>query len=220
MKDPCRHSCSSGDFRYSCHPPRCHHQDRHSLPPCPCPPDQNPPPSPDPAFCYPGGGFLAQRILARGSVYYPRKCCCLALRALSKSICMPFTILEVWASGCPCWEEAGCPGGRDSILKVTIPLTVRLRDARGNCFLTSSQIEEPLRLRPLVSVCDCQRGQPFVQSSVRLADHCSVCDDDRCSVPLEIRIEGYQIVSVPVYAPGQQPCPRPLSWYPEPVLCP
>ena len=169
--------------------------------------------------CRPAGCFLVQRILASGRLHRRRQCYPLCLRGLPSQAREPVTVLDACADGLPRWAECDERGRCGWMIRVTVPLSLRVRDSAGCTYVIPSSLEEQLRLIPEGPAQQCWRGQCFVQAAVRLAGKCCPCGDSPCSVPLEVLIEGYLLSPCTVGRPDAA-CPPRLPWYPQPLYDP
>ena len=153
-----RRPCGCGRPSYRPQPP----------PPLPAPdlPDCHRPPLTSPVGC---SGYLMQRILASGTVHRRRACYPLNLNLLPQQTRMPFTVLNVICCALPTWEEIPYCDRQGLALRVSVPLSVQVRDADGCMYSVSTQIQEELILRFHCPTNECWRGQPMVQAAVRLA---------------------------------------------------
>lgn len=198
-----RRPCGCGRPSYRPQPP----------PPLPAPdlPDCHRPPLTSPVGC---SGYLMQRILASGTVHRRRACYPLNLNLLPQQTRMPFTVLNVICCALPTWEEIPYCDRQGLALRVSVPLSVQVRDADGCMYSVSTQIQEELILRFHCPTNECWRGQPMVQAAVRLAGRACTCTDTECEIPLEVFIEGYLVAPCAMGRP-ESPCPPQLPWYPE-----
>ena len=199
--------------------PPCGCKQRPDRPFRPAPPPERPscPDVPcDPTPCLPGC-FLMQRILASGRLHRRRQCYPLCLGDLPSDARPPFTVLDVAACAFPQWEECPDSGRQGFLFRVTVPLSVRLRDGCGRTYVIQSFLEERLCLRAEGPAAPCWRGQCFVQAAVRLAGRPCPCDDSPCSVPLEVLLEGYSLAPCTVGRSDRPICPPARPWYPQPM---
>ena len=199
--------------RCDCRPPDGGRFPSRPIVPRPCP-------EPQPRPCFPGGGFLMQRILACGRLHRRRQCYPLCLAALPDCAEPPLTVLEVSVSGAPQWQEAPCYQRGGVTLLVTVPLCLRLRDARGQLFSVPSRLEEELFLRANCAQAEYWRGQIYVQAAVRLAGRATLRCPHEGEVPLEVLIEGYLLSPCAMGGQGGPCCPEPKPWYPQPMFDP
>ena len=172
-----------------------------------------------PGPCDWGGGYLMQRILARGSLHSCRGCYSLCFSCLPEDACGPLCLQDVSVCAPPQWEEAPCRDRRGLPLLVTVPLMAQVQDSAGRRFCLPTALKEELLLRFLCAPGECWRGQPVVQAAVRLAGRRCSFSCDRCEAPLEVFIEGYLVAPCSLRDAEQPCCPRPLPWYPEPICC-
>lgn len=193
----------------------------------PAPPPIDPCRNQEEALCpHPGpyppegcGSFLMQRILAYGRVHCRHQCCRVSLSSLPSQAMLPVTVLDASVCGQPRWENDCCADFRGARLKITIPLSLRLRDGQGCIYTISSEILETLPLRLYCPQKECWRGQTCVQAAVRLSGRPVTCGCDCCQVPLEILLEGYILAPCTLGRPAV-PCPPALPLYPEPIINP
>ena len=180
-----------------------------------CPPER--PVCPVPPAC---GGYLMQRIIASGRLHRRRACVPVSLAALPEQDAPPYTVMEVCVCAPPRWEEIPSRRCDSLLLRVTVPLNVRVRDGCGNLYCVSSDITEELCLRCDCPPAECWRGQPYVQAAVRLAGRACPCECECCEIPLEIFMEGY-ILCPSTWGQEHRPaCPPSRPWYPEPIYDP
>lgn len=187
--------------------------------PCPCggyspsPAPWDRPPSPPPS------GFLMQRILGSGQMHCRRKCYQLCLSCLPDTGCRPLALADVQIGGAPIWEEAPCHEKNAVLLRVTLPLSLFLRD--GTCLhRAEAAIEETLTLRFQCSPCQCWRGQITVQAAARLCGQGCVRENGCAEAPLEVEMHAYLIAPCSVGASPQPCCPQQKPWYPQPRFDP
>ena len=165
----------------------------------------------------PRGQYLIQKIIGSGKLHRRSQVYCLYPACIPAQARPPFTVVDVITAGDPAWEEAPCPERCALLIRVFIPLLVRIRDCNGCLYTVSARIEDEFRLRVSCPEHECWRGQIFVQAAVRLcgsACRCS-CAEEGIRTPLEVMVEGFLLVPCPV-GTGQPPCPPPKPWYPEP----
>ena len=180
--------------------------------PCRCAPERPPLPG-----C---GGYLMQRIFASGTLRR-RVCHSLCLEALPQQAQAPFAVTDAALCGPPRWEEVPSRDHRSILLRVSIPLRFRVRDACGCDYCLTDELEENLSLRVQCQPDSCWRGQPFVQAAVRLAGRANPCGCDcRCDVPLDVVIEGYILAPCVMGRPDRPECPPSRPWYPQPMYDP
>ena len=162
-----------------------------------------------------GSQFLVQKVVGAGQ---------LRQRCRSYPLCFeipcaaqePVCVTDAQLCGEPQWEEIPCPECGTKLLKVTLPLRLRLRDACGHCFNTDSALTEEVRIRFYES--DCLSGQTFMQAQVRFCGNSCACTPGNC-VPLTVSIDAYRTTFCPVGS-MRPPCPPPKPWYPEPGFDP
>ena len=203
---------------------------KNPLRPSPCGCRRPPPPRPDreDSPCgwkperpnsSPWGGYLMQRVFAVGSLRR-RICHSLCLEGLPAQAQPPLTVTDLSLCGAPRWEEVPCRDSR-SLLRVSVPLLFRVRDACGCDYCLTDELEENLSLRVQCPPDNCWRGQPFVQAAARLAGRTAPCGCGcRCEVPLEIMLEGYILAPCVMGRPDAPPCPPDRPWYPPPLYDP
>ena len=191
-------------------------------PPSPCRPDHPdiPPPRPCPPQALPcrPGGYLMQHVLASGSLHRRQGCYPLCLRSLPDQACPPYTPEDAAVCAAPQWEEADCCGRQGLTLCVTVPLLLRLRDARGCLYSVQTFLQDTLRLLPRGPAADCWRGQVFVQAAARLAGRNSIGCGGACQVPLEVILQGFVLAPCVLDPCAAPPCPPQKPWYPPPIF--
>lgn len=165
-----------------------------------------------------GNCYLMQRILASGRMYRRRQSYPLCLCDLPPEAVPPFTVLETGVCGPSVWET--CDDRRQDRIRVTVPLSVRIRDGCGRVYMSAAQVTETLCLTGREPPESCWRGQIFVQAAVRLAGRVCPCEKAPCQVPLEVLIEGYILSPCTVGCPENPPCPPSRPWYPRPMFDP
>ena len=161
-----------------------------------------------------------QRILASGTAHRRRQCYPLCLPALPDGARPPLTVLSVSVCAQPQWEETDCASHRGLAILVTVPLTVRARDACGRIYSLTTYLREELALRSRGPEAACWRGQVFVQAAVRLAGRAEIGCGSPCEIPLEVFLEGYMLAPCAVNSCGAPACPPPKPWYPQPLFDP
>ena len=186
------------------------------MPPPAGSPDHRPLRPDFPCAPQPPGGFLMQRILAFGRLHHPRQCYSLRLAGLPCQALAPFTVTDAAVCAPPRWEEMPCRERGALLLRVTVPLTVRVQDGSGCVFTAESALEEQMRLRMYCPDSECWRGQIFVQAAVRLCGRCAGCCGETCDVPLEVMMEGYVLASCAMGRQEPPCCPDPRPLYPQP----
>ena len=139
----------------------------------------------------PCGGYLMQRILASGRLHKRCQCYAIRLSGLPAQAVPPFTVLNAVSCGAPKWEDGGRPNRCGAAWRVTVSLSLRVRDSCGSIYILPAEIEETLPLRYECPQAECWRGQPYAQAAVRLAGRATPCSDLCCQLPLEVMIEGY-----------------------------
>ncbi|MBQ7850903.1 MAG: hypothetical protein IJ343_14355, partial [Clostridia bacterium] len=102
----------------------------------------------------------------------------------------PFSLLSVSASGPSDWEFVSFDRYR-ALLRVTIPLTVRIRDCAGCVYTGHSSVTVDVPVRITIPQADLGRARVEVMPSVRLV--CvNGCSDDGCfTVALAILVDVY-----------------------------
>ena len=161
-----------------------------------------------------------QRILGCGKLHRRRQCYSLCLDGLSCQAQPPLSVIDAAVCGAPQWEEVPCQERGVVLLRVTVPLTLRLRDACGCFFTAESSLEEQLRIRLSCQECECWRGQIFVQAAARLCANACPCEQNCCDTSLELLLEGFILAPCSVGAPCPPACPDNRPWYPQPRFDP
>ena len=202
----------NGRSRCGCNPPPCPSPcPSQPAPPCGCPPDA-------PSL---RGNFLMQRILGCGKLHRRRQCYPLYLTGLPAQANPPFQVVDAMVSASPRWEEQPCHERNAILLRVTVPLTLRVRDDCGCFFTAESSLEEQLRIRLSCQEGEWWRGQIFVQAAVRPWGSACACQQNGCDLPLELLLEGFVLSPCTMGTSAcPPPCPDSLPWYPQPRFDP
>lgn len=136
------------------------------------------------------GGMLSPRIVASGRACVRAGDLTLCVQDIPEEAQAPFQLLSVTASGPSNWEFLSVERYR-AILRVTIPLTVRIRDCSGCIYTGHSSVTVDVPVRITIPQADLCRARVEVMPSVRLlcVDGCS---DDGCfTVALAVLVDIY-----------------------------
>ncbi|MBR5547185.1 MAG: hypothetical protein IKU70_09450 [Clostridia bacterium] len=170
----------------------CCHPPKPHHPPCPAPPQ----------------GYLMQKIIACEKRSFP----CLSTEWCFDA-CASGSIQSVVPCGAPAWAvENGCT------LQITLPVSVRLRDACGHscAYQASIALQADLPHRFLEGLDD-PRNMLLILPCVRLVHAecaCGGCYRVKLSASLEICLLRYETL----YCGAPKPaCPPPLPLYPQPL---
>lgn len=159
--------------------------------------------------------FLMQRILGSGRLH--RRCQLYQLQPLDFpcQAAPPLQIVNATVDRTPAWEEAPCAEKGTMLLRVDVPLLLRLRDRQG-CFHDSAAfITEDLRLRLCCPEQECWRGNIFLQAAARLCGNaCPWEGKDCCPVRLEVLLDGFLLLPCPAFPPVPACPPNTRPWYP------
>lgn len=137
------------------------------------------------------GGCLVPRIISTGRTFQRRMTQTLCVTDLPEYAEQPLTLMGVTVCGQSTWEQINeC---RQSLLRVTVPVAVQVRDCAGRCLTGHSTVTLTI---PLCLNCPAQdfwRGQLFVAPCVRLASHATQDEDGCFDAPLEVQAEVYLV---------------------------
>jgi len=167
----------------------------------------------------PGCGFLMQQIIASGQQNLRCEPFCLTTGPLPRNLIPPLSVSCVAVSGTVRVQEAepSCCGGQTTAV---IPLSVTLRDSRGQTHVTTSEISVPVPLR-LPARSNGQNAQYVANAAVHLS-HPTPCTDvtQPLSVTLDVCVQVFLVQLRPMYAPAPcaPACPD-LPLYPPPCSC-
>ncbi|MBQ8200893.1 MAG: hypothetical protein IJZ74_03895 [Clostridia bacterium] len=135
--------------------------------------------------------MLVPRIVASGRAWLRNAEIELCVEDLPDCAEAPFALLNINACGSSDWEFL-TTGGRRRIIRVTIPVTARIRDCNG-CVHTvhsSVTVDVPIRMG-MPRQNPCHGGSVTVLPTIRLV--CApVCSDDNCfTVRLDVLVDVY-----------------------------
>lgn len=134
-------------------------------------------------------GCLVPRVISTGRTFQRRMTQTLCINDLPDYAEQPLTLVGVTVCGQSTWEQINeC---RQSLLRVTVPVAVQVRDCAGRCLTGHSTVTLTI---PLCMNCPAQdfwRGQLYVAPCIRLAAQVTQDDDGCFDAPLEAHAEVY-----------------------------
>ena len=134
-------------------------------------------------------GCLVPRILSTGRTFQRRITQTLCVTDLPDCAESPLTLVGVTVCGPATWEQLSeC---RQSLLRVTVPVAVQIRDCSGRCRTGHSTVTLTI---PLCMNCPAQdfwRGQLYVAPCIRLAGPVTEDEDGCFDASLEVQAEVY-----------------------------
>lgn len=137
------------------------------------------------------GGCLVPRIISTGRTFQRRITQTLCVDDLPDCAESPLTLVSVTVSGQASWEQISeC---RQTLLRVTVPVVVQVRDCAGRCRTGHSTVTLTI---PLCMNCPAQdfwRGQLFVAPCIRLAAPVTEDEDGCFDAPLEVQAEVFLV---------------------------
>ncbi len=137
------------------------------------------------------GGCLVPRIISTGRTFQRRITQTLCVDDLPECAESPLTLVSVTVSGQASWEQISeC---RQSLLRVTVPVAVQIRDCAGRCRTGHSTVTLTI---PLCMNCPAQdfwRGQLFVAPCIRLAAPVTENEDGCFDATLEVQAEVFLV---------------------------
>lgn len=137
------------------------------------------------------GGCLVPRIISTGRTFQRRITQTLCVDDLPDCAESPLTLVSVTVSGQASWEQISeC---RQTLLRVTVPVVVQIRDCSGRCRTGHSTVTLTI---PLCMNCPAQdfwRGQLFVAPCIRLAASVTEDEDGCFDAPLEVQAEVFLV---------------------------
>lgn len=129
------------------------------------------------------------RVISTGRTFQRRITQTLCIDDLPDYAEQPLTLVGVTVCGPSTWEQISeC---RQTLLRVTVPVAVQVRDCAGRCLTGHSTVTLTI---PLCMTCPAQdfwRGQLYVAPCVRLAAQVTQDDDGCFDAPLEVHAEVY-----------------------------
>ena len=133
------------------------------------------------------GGCLVPRIISTGRTFQRRITQTLCVNDLPDHAESPLTLVGVTVSGPATWEQISeC---RQTLLRVTVPVAVQIRDCAGRCRTGHSTVTLTI---PLCMNCPAQdfwRGQLYVAPCIRLAAPVTEDEDGCFDAALEVQAE-------------------------------
>lgn len=134
-------------------------------------------------------GCLVPRVISTGRTFQRRITQTLCIDDLPEYAEQPLTLVGVTVCGQSTWEQISeC---RQTLLRVTVPVAVQVRDCAGRCLTGHANVTLTI---PLCMNCPAQdfwRGQLYVAPCVRLAAQVTQDDDGCFDAPLEVHAEVY-----------------------------
>lgn len=129
------------------------------------------------------------RVISTGRTFQRRITQTLCIDDLPEYAEQPLTLVGVTVCGQSTWEQISeC---RQTLLRVTVPVAVQVRDCAGRCLTGHSTVTLTI---PLCMNCPAQdfwRGQLYVAPCVRLSAQVTQDDDGCFDAPLEVHAEVY-----------------------------
>lgn len=141
---------------------------------------------------YAGGnsGYLVPRYVSIGRAFQRRITQTLCVDDIPDCAEAPLTLVSVTVSGQASWEQISeC---RQTLLRVTVPVSVQVRDCSGRCRTGHATVVLTI---PLCG-CNCQdlwRGQLYVAPCIRLAAPVTENEDGCFDATLEVQAEVYLV---------------------------
>lgn len=136
------------------------------------------------------GGCLVPRIISTGRTFQRRITQTLCVDDIPDCAESPLTLVSVTVSGQASWEQISeC---RQTLLRVTVPVVVQIRDCAGRCRTGHSTVTLTIPL------CNCSsqdfwRGQLFVAPCIRLAAPVTEDENGCFDAPLEVQAEVFLV---------------------------
>ena len=135
-------------------------------------------------------GYLVPRYQSIGRTFQRRITQTLCADDIPDCAEAPLTLVSVTVSGQAAWEQISeC---RQQLLRVTVPVTLQIRDCAGRCRTGHSTVTLTI---PLCG-CTCQdlwRGQLYVAPCIRLAAPVTENEDGCFDATLEVQAEVYLV---------------------------
>ncbi len=136
-------------------------------------------------------GCLVPRIISTGRTFQRRITQTLCIDDLPDCAESPLTLVGVTVCGQATWEQISeC---RQTLLRVTVPVVVQIRDCAGRCRSGHSTVMLTI---PMCMNCppqDFWRGQLFVAPCIRLAAPVTEDEDGCFDAPLEVQAEVFLV---------------------------
>lgn len=135
-------------------------------------------------------GFLLPRYVSIGRTFQRQMTQTLCADDIPECADSPLTLVGVSVSGQATWEQLSeC---RQQLLRVTVPVTLQIRDCSGRCRTGHSTVTLTIPL------CGCRqqdlwRGQLYVAPCIRLAAPVTENDDGCFDAPLEVSAEVFLV---------------------------
>ena len=147
--------------------------------------------------CAAGGssGYLVPRYQSIGRTFQRRITQTLCADDLPDCAESPLTLVGVSVSGQAAWEQLSeC---RQQLLRVTVPVTLQIRDCAGRCRTGHSTVTLTIPLCGCANQ-DLWRGQLYVAPCIRLAAPVTENEDGCFDATLEVQAECYLVRMVAV----------------------
>lgn len=136
-------------------------------------------------------GYLVPRYVSIGRTFQRRITQTLCVDDIPDCAEAPLTLTAVTVSGQATWEQLSeC---RQQLLRVTVPVSVQVRDCSGRCRTGHSTVTLTI---PLCGPCapqDLWRGQLYVAPCIRLAAPVTENEDGCFDATLEVQAEVYLV---------------------------
>lgn len=140
-------------------------------------------------------GFLVPRYQSIGRTFQRRITQTLCADDVPDCAEAPLTLVGVSVSGQATWEQISeC---RQQLLRVTVPVTLQIRDCAGRCRTGHSTVTLPIPLCGCANQ-DLWRGQLYVAPCIRLAAPVTENEDGCFDATLEVQAECYLVRMVAV----------------------
>lgn len=140
-------------------------------------------------------GYLVPRYQSIGRTFQRRITQTLCVDDIPDCAESPLTLVSVSVSGQAAWEQISeC---RQQLLRVTVPVTLQIRDCAGRCRTGHSTVTLTI---PLCG-CSCNdlwRGQLYVAPCIRLAAPVTENEDGCFDATLEVQAEVYLVQMVAI----------------------
>lgn len=132
------------------------------------------------------------RVVASGRAWLRNTDVTLCAEDLPDCARPPFTLICAAASGPSSWEFAESDRGR-TILRVTIPLVMQVRDCSGMVFCAHASITADVPLRTPFPTGGMHGAHVFIDPSVALACSPVSCDDACFDCTLDVLVDVYLV---------------------------
>ena len=140
-------------------------------------------------------GYLVPRYQSIGRTFQRRITQTLCADDIPDCAETPLTLVGVSVSGQATWEQISeC---RQQLLRVTVPVTLQIRDCSGRCRTGHSTVTLTIPLCGCANQ-DLWRGQLYVAPCVRLAAPVTQNDDGCFDATLEVQAECYLVRMVAI----------------------